>query len=84
MAFTSLPFLCCGFSVQKWLMHYKIDAKSNTCMMLNSANWVPIWRTQSRDYNGTATVRILEILEESESREWRGGVEILQTRNILA
>lgn len=41
--------------------------------MLNSANWVPIWRTQSRDYNGTATVRILEILEESESREGEGG-----------
>jgi len=44
--------------------------------MLNSANWVPIWRTKSRDYNGTATVRILEILEESGSGE--GGVEILQ------
>jgi hypothetical protein len=50
-------------------------------MMLNSANWVPIWRTKSRDYNGTATVRILEILEESESREGEGGgreVEIVQ------
>jgi hypothetical protein len=47
--------------------------------MLNSANWVPIWRTKSRDYNGTATVRILEILEESESREGGGReVEILQ------
>jgi hypothetical protein len=53
--------------------------------MLNSANWVPIWRTKSRDYNGTATVRILEILEESESRErGREGGGNPATRNMLS
>jgi hypothetical protein len=55
-------------------------------MMLNSANWVPIWRIKSRDHNGTATVRILEILEESESREGEGreGGGNRATRNMLA